>query len=68
MRIEYVQKADLLYVRLDPRPQEVTNRRVSEDIVLDIGDGERVVGIEILNASRNVDLGQLRCVKIQIVN
>ncbi len=68
MKIEYVQKAYLLYVRLDPRLQEVTNKRVSEDIVLDIGDGERIVGIEILNASRNVDLGQLRSVKIQIVD
>lgn len=44
MKIEYVQKADLLYVRFDPRPQEVTNRRVAEDIVLDFGDGERIAG------------------------
>ncbi len=67
MRIEYVQKADLLYVRLDPRPQEVTNRRVSEDVVLDVGDGEKIVGIEILNASRNVDLAQLGSFKFQVV-
>jgi uncharacterized protein YuzE len=68
MRIEYVQKADLLYVRFDPRPQEVINRRVSEDIVLDVGAGERIVGIEILNASRNVDLGQIHSVKFQVVD
>ncbi len=68
MKIEYVQKADLLYVRFDPRPQEVTNRRVAEDIVLDVGDGERIVGIEILNASRNVDLGQFRSLKFQVVD
>jgi uncharacterized protein YuzE len=68
MRIEYVQKADLLYVRFDARPQEVINRRVSEDIVLDVGAGERIVGIEILNASRNVDLGQIHSVKFQVVD
>jgi uncharacterized protein YuzE len=68
MRIEYIQKADLLYVRFDPRPQDVTNRRVSDDIVLDVGDGERIVGLEILNASRNVDLEQLRSFKFQVVD
>ena len=68
MKIEYVQKADLLYVRFDPRPQEVANRRISEDIVLDVGDGEKIVGIEILNASRNVDLAQFQSVKFQVVD
>ena len=66
MRIEYIQKADLLYVRFDPRPQEVTNRRVSDHIVLDLGAGERVVGLEILNASRYVDIEQLRSFKSQV--
>ncbi len=68
MKIEYVQKADLLYVRFDPRPQEVTNRRVAEDVVLDVGDGDRIVGIEILNASQKVDLGQFRSMKFQVVD
>ena len=45
MRIEHTQNADLLHVRLGPRPQEVTNRRVSDDIVADLGAGERVVGL-----------------------
>jgi uncharacterized protein YuzE len=67
MRIEYIQKADLLYVRFDPRPQEVTNVRVSEDIVLDVGEAKRIVGIEILNASRNIDLPQLQPVSFRIV-
>jgi uncharacterized protein YuzE len=68
MKIEYVTKADLLYVRFDPRPQEVTNRRVSEDVVLDVGDGERIVGIEILNASRSFDIKQIRSVQFQVVD
>jgi uncharacterized protein YuzE len=68
MKIEYVQKSDLLYVRFDPRPQEVTNRRISEDVVLDVGDGEKIVGIEILNASRNVDLAHFQSVKFQVVD
>jgi len=63
-----MQRADLLYVRFDPSPQEVTNRRISEDVVLDLGDGDRIVGIEILNASRNLDLGKIRPVKFRVMD
>ena len=59
MTVEYDQKTDLLYLRLDPRSQQVTNQRVAEDVVLDIGREEKIVGIEIMNASRNLDLQQL---------
>ena len=51
MNIVYDDKTDLLYIRLDDRKQEVINRRVSEDVVLDIGDGDRIVGIESIDAS-----------------
>ena len=56
MQILYNATVDLLYLRLDDRPQEVVNRRVSDDLVLDIGADGRIVGIEILDASRNVNL------------
>ena len=65
MKIEYDEKADLLYMRLDVRAQEVLNRRISEDVVLDLGEGQRIVGIEILNASRKVDLTQLLPVQVE---
>jgi len=64
MKIEYDERADLLYLRLDPRPQEVVNRRVSEEIVLDVGREEKIVGIEIMNASKNLDLTQVGYEKI----
>jgi len=51
MQILYNDKTDLLYFRLDDRQQQVINRRVSEDVVLDLGDDDRIVGIEILSAS-----------------
>ena len=59
MRISYDDKTDLLYLRLDERTQELENRRVSEDIVLDIGEGGKIVGIEILDASEHVELDRL---------
>jgi len=47
---------DLLYISIDDRPQDVRNRRVSDDIVLDIGAEDHIVGIEIVDASRRVNL------------
>jgi len=59
MNILYNDKTDLLYIRLDDKKQEIINRRVSEDIVLDIGEDDKIVGIEILDASKRVSLEKL---------
>ncbi len=59
MQVSYNDKTDLLYIRLDDRRQEVMNRRVSDDVVLDIGEGDKIIGIEILDASKHVSLDRL---------
>ncbi|MGH7827074.1 MAG: DUF2283 domain-containing protein [Candidatus Binatia bacterium] len=66
MQIQYDTKKDLLYIRLDERKQEVINRRPSEDIVLDIGADDRIVGIEIMDASKHLSLESLLPVKYQV--
>jgi uncharacterized protein YuzE len=59
MQIFYDSKIDLLYLRLDERKQQVINKRLSEDIVLDRGEGDKIVGIEILDASKHLNLEKL---------
>ncbi len=66
MNVSYNDKADLLYIRLDDRKQEIVNRRVSEDVVLDIGEEDRIVGIEILDASKHVALEKLLPVEYEV--
>ena len=66
MNIVYNDKTDLLYIRLDDRKQDVVNRRVTEGIVLDIGENDRIVGIEILDASRHVTLDKLLPIKYEV--
>ena len=66
MEILYNTKTDLLYIRLDQRKQKVVNKRPSEDIVLDIGEGDRIVGIEIMDASKHLDLDGILPVKYQV--
>lgn len=63
MQVNYNDRNDLLYIRLDDRKREIINRRISEDVVLDIGEGDVIVGIEVLNASKHLSLERLLPVK-----
>lgn len=68
MQIEYDSKTDLLYLRLDAKKQQVINKQVSEDIVLDVGDNNKIVGIEILDASKHLDLTCLLPIQYNLVS
>jgi uncharacterized protein YuzE len=59
MQIMYNAKTDVLYLRLDDRKQQVVNQQLTEDIMLDLGEGNRIVGIEVLDASRRLNLESL---------
>jgi uncharacterized protein YuzE len=41
IQIVYVAKIDALYVCFDDQKQEVINKRLAEDVVLDIGEGDK---------------------------
>ena len=59
MKLMYDSKTDLLYIRLDDKKHSVVNRRISGNVVLDIGKGDKIIGIEILDASKHVNLQKL---------
>ena len=52
MKIKYDPEIDAIYIYLEDRHKEVTTIRINEDVAIDIGEKERVVGIEILDASK----------------
>jgi len=66
MEIIYNKETDLLYIRFDDRKQDVINKRVSEDIVIDLGENGRIVGIEIIDASRHIPLEKLLPIKYKV--
>ncbi len=68
MQIQYNPHTDLLYLRFDHRKQPVVNRRLSEDIVLDIGEDDKIVGIEILRASEHLRLEGLLPISYSIAS
>ena len=52
MKITYDRDADALFVRLLEGEFQCRVVRLTDDIALDFASGERLVGIEVLGASR----------------
>ncbi|HDS74023.1 MAG TPA: DUF2283 domain-containing protein [Firmicutes bacterium] len=59
MKISYDTEIDALYIRLLDGVHECRTVRLNEEIALNIGDGEKLVGIEILDAARVLGSGRL---------
>lgn len=58
MRLNYYPETDSLYIDLSEQPS-VESREISEGVVLDYDDRGNLVGIDIDNASRKVELKRL---------
>jgi uncharacterized protein YuzE len=56
VKITYDRSADAAYIYLKELRGQVTIVRLTEDIAVDFGPGEEVVGIEILSASEHLGL------------
>ena len=52
MRIAYDKEADALYIHLLEGNHECRVVRLTDDVALDFAEGEKLVGIEVLGASR----------------
>ena len=59
MKITYDSEVDALYIRLLEGEYECRTLRLNEEIALNIGPGEELVGIEILDAKQVLGDGQL---------
>ena len=58
MKLNYFPETDSLYIDLSEKPS-VESREISEGVVLDYDSFGNLVGIDIDNASRKVDLKRL---------
>lgn len=52
MRIEYDRVVDALYIRLVEGEHQCRVVQLIDEVALDFAEGERLVGIEVLQASR----------------
>ena len=63
MKLNYYPDTDSLYIDLSEQPS-VESREISEGVVLDYDAKGNLVGIDIDNASRKVNLKQLTLSKL----
>ena len=66
MKLNYYPDTDSLYIDLCERPS-VESREISEGVVLDYDAEGHLVGIDIDNASRKVDLKKLTLNKLPAI-
>jgi uncharacterized protein YuzE len=66
MKLNYYPDTDSLYIDLSEQPS-VESREITEGIVLDYDAAGHLVGIDIDNASRKVELKQLTLSKLPLI-
>jgi uncharacterized protein YuzE len=65
MRITYDKEGDALYIRLLEGEYQCRVVRLTDDIALDFAAGEKLVGIEVVGASRLFKEPQTPTVELQ---
>lgn len=55
MKIRYDPTVNAAYISFKKGPTQVTTVRLTEDVAIDLGPHEEIVGIEILDASQYFD-------------
>jgi len=53
-QIKYDPEVDAAYISFKKGPTQVTTIRITEDVAIDLGLHEEIVGIEILDASAHL--------------
>lgn len=65
MKISYDPEIDALYIRLIEGEVECRTMRLNDEIALNIGPGETLVGIEVLDAKEVLGRGKLPSVNLE---
>ena len=65
MKISYDSEIDALYIRLIEGKHECRTVRLNEEIALNIGSDEKLVGIEILEAKEVLGSGKVPAVVLE---
>ena len=68
MTITYDPEVDALYIRLIEGTHECRTVRLSEEVALNMGEGETLVGIEVLDAKEILGSGKLPSVILENIS
>ena len=66
MKLTYFPETDSLYIDLSTK-KSVESKEISEGIILDYDSDNNLVGIDIDNASKKLDLSELVTIKMPVI-
>jgi len=67
MKVHYDNEVDAMYIRLgNQKPDGVVE--ISEGVNLDMASEDKIVGIEILNASKKINIKTILSYKLELDN
>lgn len=65
MKLHYYAETDSLYIDL-AAGSSVDSREISDDLVVDYGENGQIVGLDIQNASKSMDLSKIETVHLPL--
>ena len=64
MKIEYDKEADAIYIQIQEK-EVATSHEIEEGVVIDFDDEKKVIGFEVLNASKKFNLKDIGTINIE---
>ena len=65
MKITYDKKVDAMYIKFQDG-SFLRNKEIEDGIILDVGKGNKILGIEILDASRRIKSKDLNYFDVRV--
>ena len=65
MRVQFDEKADAIYLRLD-ESEVIESEEVHPGIILDFNKNDEVVGVEVLRVKNRIPLASLKQMKFDV--
>ena len=56
MKITYDKSVDAMYIKLNEKLAYKTSKKISDDVVIDYSADGKIIGVEVLTASKNAIL------------
>lgn len=59
MKMTYDKKVDAMYIKFDDKATYHNTKKVTDEVMIDYSETGKVVGVEILSASKNMQLPKI---------
>ena len=64
MKIEYDKEADAIYIQIQEK-EVATSREIEDGVIIDFDEDKKVIGFEVLNASKKFNFNDIATLNIE---